>query len=304
MSATAIALLWMIYAFFVGAVVGSFLNMCIHRIPRSRFLREESFVCPHCGQEVEAVDCPHCGKEIRDEDEEALAPSKSMGSKRSRCPRCGALIRFYDNIPIFSWIILRGKCRDCKAPIPMRYPLVELLSGLFGLACFIAYGPSLAAVAYFIFLAALVCVSFIDLDVFRIPLFITLPGAFLGICVSPWLPGLGIASSVLGMLCGAGGIYLLRRAYFLLRGAEGMGGGDVDLMAMIGAFLGWQGALFAAVAAAFTGTVAGLVLMAFQKKGLKTRLPFGPFLALGAMLYLFWGGPLTAWYLGLFAGIR
>lgn len=303
MTPETLALLWLAYAFAMGAVIGSFLNMCIHRLPRSRAMREEEFSCPHCGEAVESVPCPHCGKEIRDDDED-LAPSKSMGSKRSRCPRCGAMIRAYDNIPILSWIILRGRCRDCKERIPFRYPLVELLSGLFAAACVLAYGPGFAASAYFLFLAALLLVSFIDIDVFRIPLAVTLPGAFLGLCFSPWLPGMTLTGSLAGMLSGAGGLYLLRRAYFLLRGDEGMGGGDVDLIAMIGAFTGWQGALFSAMAAAFSGTAAGLVVMALRQKGLKTRLPFGPFLALGAMLYIFFGGPLTSWYLGLFSGLR
>lgn len=304
MSPNAVALIWLSYTFLMGAVVGSFLNMCIHRLPHTRFMREEEFCCPHCGKDIESVPCPHCGQEIRDEEEEALPPSRSVGSKRSRCPKCGALIRAWDNIPILSWIILGGKCRDCKTRISARYPLVELLTGLFAVACLVSYGPSIAAGAYFLFLTALIVISFVDIDVFRVPLIITLPGALAGILFSPWLPGVGPMNSVAGMLCGAGGLYLLRRTYFLVRGAEGMGGGDVDLIAMIGAFTGWQGALFSSMAAAFTGTVAGLVFMALKQKGLKTRLPFGPFLALGAMLYLFFGGSLTQWYLGLFTGFN
>lgn len=292
---TALDIFLYAYTFLFGTVVGSFLNVVIHRLPQSRFMGSDDLVCPHCEKEILSIACPHCGKEIKDDDPRP-EPSKAEGV-RSHCPKCGALIRWYDNIPLLSYIVLRGRCRDCRTRIPLRYPLVEFVAGLFAVAAFRHFGTSPAAALYFCFLAALIVVSFIDLDFFRIPMIITIPGVAAGILVSGWLPEMGLMESVVGALTGAGGIYLLRRAYLLVRGGEGMGAGDGDLLAMIGAFLGWKGALLTLMAAAFIGMAAGLVLMAARKKGVKLRVPFGPFLACGAMIALFYGEDIINWYM-------
>lgn len=283
------------YTFLFGIVVGSFLNVAIHRLPRSRYMGSDDLVCPHCEKEILSISCPHCGKEITDDDPRP-SPTKAEGT-RSHCPQCGALIRWYDNIPLLSYFVLRGRCRDCRTRISWRYPLVELAAGLFAVAAFRHFGGSPAAAIYFCFLAALIVISFIDLDFLRIPMVITIPGVAVGIIVSRWLPEFGVLASLIGALTGAGGIYLLRRAYMLVRGGEGMGAGDGDLLAMIGAFLGWQGALLTLMAAAVIGMLSGLVLMAARKKGVKLRVPFGPFLACGAMISLFYGEAIIGWYM-------
>jgi leader peptidase (prepilin peptidase)/N-methyltransferase len=297
MSGFGLALLFLVYVFVMGCAIGSFLNVCIHRLPRSRFMMDDPYACPHCSKEIESLACPSCGGELM----EASRPEKSLssGAVRSRCPKCGEVIRFYDNIPIVSYFVLRGRCRHCKAAISPRYPVVELLTGILALACFFAFGPTLAALIYFALLCALVVISFIDIDLTRIPMVITLPGVLAGFALSPFLPGMGFLESLGGILAGAGGLYLMRQYYWLLRRAEGMGGGDVDLAAMLGAFLGWQGVAFSLVAGAAIGLVAGIVLMAVRRKGLKMAVPFGPFLALGALLFIFLGRFIINWYLGV-----
>ncbi len=283
------------YVFFFGSVVGSFLNVVIHRLPRSRYMGSDALVCPHCEKEIWTISCPHCGHEIKDEDPRP-GPSKASGA-RSHCPKCGAMIRWYDNIPILSYLFLRGRCRSCKERISARYPLVELLAGLFAVASFRHFGPSPAAGIYFAFLSALIVVSFIDLDFFRIPLIVTIPGIIIGLALSPWLPGLGLLRSATGALAGAGGLYLIRRVYLLVRGSEGMGAGDADLLAMMGAFLGLRGVALGLMAASLLGAAIGLVLMAVQGRGGRLRVPFGPFLSAGAMIALFFGDLIMRLYL-------
>ncbi|MDI6797361.1 MAG: A24 family peptidase [Desulfatibacillaceae bacterium] len=289
--------LFLVYVFLMGCVVGSFLNVCIHRLPRSRFMMDDPYACPHCSAAIESLACPSCGGELM----EAHQPDKSLsvGSTRSKCPKCGELIRFYDNIPIVSYFVLRGRCRHCKAAISVRYPIVELLAGLLALACLATFGPSITGLIYFALICTLLVISFIDIDLTRIPMIITLPGVLVGFVLSPFLPGMNLLESLGGILAGAGGLYLMRQYYWLVRRAEGMGGGDVDLAAMLGAFLGWQGVLFSLVAGAAIGLVAGIVLMIVRKKGLKLAVPFGPFLALGALLFIFFGRQIIYWYLGI-----
>ena len=248
-----------ILAFIFGACIGSFLNVCIYRIPAGA-----SIVHPG-----------------------------------SSCPRCKTMIPFYDNIPIVSYLILNGKCRTCSIPIAMRYPLVELLTGLFALACSLAFGPSLHALVVFIFIATLIVVAFIDLDHRIIPDSISLPGIPLFFLASLAVPTVTWQASALGILAGGGSLFAVAWGYQLIAGREGMGGGDIKLLAMIGAMIGWRGILFTLFAASAIGTLVGILAMIRSGKGMKLAIPFGPFLALGAVIYQFFGEAIIVWYLNL-----
>lgn len=250
---------WLItaYIFFVGCCVGSFLNVCIYRIPNGL-----SIVRP-----------------------------------KSACPACQTPIRWYDNIPIIGYLMLMGRCRSCKAPIAIRYPMVELLTGGFAVALWVRYGLDLQTLVYFIFVAALLVVTFIDIDHRIIPDVISLPGIPIGFVASFALTQPNWTGSLLGIVIGGGSLLSIAWGYQLLTGKDGMGGGDIKLLAMIGAFIGWKGVLFTIMASSFIGTLAGLAAMLKAQKGLKMALPFGPFLAIGAMLYLFFGPQLIEWYL-------
>lgn len=248
-----------VFAFTFGAVVGSFLNVCIYRLPL-----EQSVVSPG-----------------------------------SRCMGCGTAIRWYDNIPILSGLVLKGRCRSCKEPFSIRYPLVELLTGLLAAALFLKFGLSLSLVVMFLFCAALVVITFIDFDHQIIPDEISLPGIILGFVCSFFLPGHGWLSSLLGIAVGWGSLALIFYGYLWLTGREGMGGGDAKLLAMMGAFLGLQAVPFIIFASSLVGTVAGLSIMAVQRKDRHLAIPFGPYLALGAVLYIFCGPQLIQWYLQL-----
>jgi leader peptidase (prepilin peptidase)/N-methyltransferase len=254
-----IPLLTTLLVFFFGACIGSFLNVCIYRIPAGR-----SIVHPG-----------------------------------SSCPRCGTMVRFYDNLPILSYLILRGKCRDCQTPITIRYPLVELLTGLFALACALVFGPTLHALVVFGFVATLIVVALIDLDHRIIPDAISLPGIPLFFLASLAVPTVTWQSSLVGILAGGGSLFAVAWIYQQITGREGMGGGDIKLLAMIGAMTGWQGVVFTLFAASAVGTAVGILVMIRSGRGMKLAIPFGPFLALGAVIYLFFGQLLIDWYFGM-----
>jgi leader peptidase (prepilin peptidase)/N-methyltransferase len=251
--------------FCFGAVVGSFLNVCIHRIPASR----------------------------------------SIVSPPSACPECSSPIRFYDNIPIFSYIVLGGRCRVCNAPISPRYPLVEALTAAMTVLLYLRFSFSTEFVVFFVFTAALVVITFIDLTHRIIPDVISLPGipAALAASVVLALPGgfegvlTGLSNSVIGILVGGGVLFFVAWGYYLATGKEGMGGGDIKLLAMIGALLGWKGVLFTLFIGSLAGAFVGGVLMLFFGKDRRYAVPFGPFLALGALVYLFSGEAVIEWYL-------
>ncbi len=244
--------------FVFGLCVGSFLNVCIYRLPAG-----VSIVFPG-----------------------------------SRCPYCEHPIRAYDNVPILGWLLLRGRCRHCKHPIALRYPMVELLTGLTALACLLRFGPKPPALVYFLFCAALIVVAFIDIDHQIIPNAISLPGIPIGLGLSFFLPQLRFVDAVLGALVGGGSLYLVAWLYSLIKGLDGMGGGDIKLLAMIGTFVGWKGVIFTIFIGSVTGTAAGVAQMVARRKlNGKLRIPFGPFLAIGAMAYVFYGRELILWYL-------
>lgn len=259
-------ILFYVFAFLLGAVVGSFLNVCICRLPED----------------------------------------KSVVSPPSACPRCGNGIRWYDNIPIVSFLLLRARCRFCGEPISWRYPLVEALNGFLTLLLFLKFGPSFTFLGMFVLCSALVAITFIDLDHQIIPDCISLPGIPLGFAASFVIGDLyrvgarlGWLNSLLGILIGGGSLLLVAWSYEKLTGKEGMGGGDIKLLAMMGAFLGWRSVPFIIFAASLVGSVIGISTMVIKKSDAKLAIPFGPFLAFGALLYIFCGRLLITWYLAI-----
>jgi len=247
-----------LFALITGMLVGSFLNVCICRMPKG-----ESVVFPP-----------------------------------SHCPVCDYRIRWYDNIPLFSYLVLlRGKCRGCGTRISIQYPLVELLNGLLTLALFLRFGPTLQFLALFLFCSALVVITFIDLEHQIIPDEISLPGIVIGFAFAFFLPGHTWLDSLLGILLGGGSLLLVAYGYQWLTGKEGMGGGDIKLLAMMGAFLGLKSILFIIFASSLIGSVVGITIMLIQKKDSKLAIPFGPYLAFGAVLYIFYGEQIIHWYL-------
>ncbi|MGV1100176.1 prepilin peptidase [Thiovibrio sp. JS02] len=240
----------MVYLFVAvfGALVGSFLNVVILRLPREG----ASIVFP-----------------------------------ASHCPFCKERIRWHDNIPLLSFLLLRGRCRHCRHAISWQYPAVELAMALLSLALFRHFGPTVLYPIYFVFAAALLVIIFIDFQHQLIPDVISLPGIALGFALSFVNPFVSWQDAGLGILFGAGSFFLLALLYYLLTRREGMGGGDIKLLGMIGAFLGWQSLPFVVFSSSLMGTLVGVWAMAKQKKGGKTVIPYGPFLAMGALLYLF-----------------
>ncbi len=253
-----------IFAFILGAVVGSFLNVCICRMPK-----DESIVSPP-----------------------------------SHCPRCGYRIRWFDNIPMLSYLLLRGKCRGCGTHISLQYPLVELLNAILTLLLYLRFGTSLTFLALFLFCSALVVITFIDIEHQIIPDEISLPGILVGFVFSFFLPWLGWLNSLVGILLGGGSLLTVAYGYHWLTGKEGMGGGDIKLLAMMGAFLGWKAVPFIILASSLVGSVVGISMIIFQKKDSKLAIPFGPYLAFGAVLFIFYGQQLIHWYLNLGNVIR
>ncbi len=248
-----------IITFAFGLCVGSFLNVCIYRIPAS----------------------------------------KSIVYPGSTCPRCATAIRFYDNIPLISYLLLAGKCRHCKAKISVRYPLVELLGGLFALCVFLKFGLTIEALIYYAFIAVLLSITFIDIDHRIIPDVISIPGIVVFFLAAFAIPTLTWKESLLGVLVGGGSLFLVAWVYHLLTKKEGMGGGDIKLLAMIGALIGWKGVLFSIFVSSATGTIVGLAAMLATRQNMKLAVPFGPFLAVGAITYIFFGPELIHWYFNM-----
>ncbi|MBI3752546.1 MAG: prepilin peptidase [Deltaproteobacteria bacterium] len=244
-----------IFTFIFGSMVGSFLNVCIHRIPEG----------------------------------------KSIVFPPSSCPHCNNPIAFYDNIPIISYIMLLGRCRQCKSLISPRYPFVEFLTGFFSVILLKTFGFSIELPVYFIFAASLLVITFIDLKYQIIPDVISLPGIIVGFLVSYFLPH-GMLNSIIGILAGGGSLFLVAFGYQLITGREGMGGGDIKLLAMIGAFLGWKAVIITIFTGSFIGAVVGSALMLAKGKDTKYAIPFGPFLVIGALIALFCGKTLMKWF--------
>ena len=238
-----------------GAVVGSFLNVCIYRLPLGK-----SIVWP-------ASACPHCGRELF----------------------------WYENIPVVSFVALRGRCRTCGGPISVRYPLIEALTAaMFALAWWY-YGPGLLLVSRLVFGCALLVLFAIDLEHHLLPNAITLPGIIVGFAFSIFTEP-GWLASIIGIVVGGGVLFLVAEVYYRVRREEGLGMGDVKMLAMVGAFVGWQLTLLTLMIASFSGTIIGLALIVTKRGGMKYALPFGTFLALGAAAAATVGPGLLSWY--------
>ena len=252
--------------FVFGALVGSFLNVCILRIPNGA----------------------------------------SIVSPPSHCLSCKTAILFYDNIPLLSYLILRGRCRACGAPISPRYFLVELLTAVLAVALFERFGLGFTFFVSFLFVAALIVISFIDLDVRIVPDVISLPGIVCGLVLSAVgyflvRPDAELVpspvSSIIGILAGGGFLLATAWLYEKFTGVEGMGGGDIKLLAMIGAFLGWPSVPITLFIASLVGSVVGITCMLLTGAGRRLALPFAPFLCAGAVLFIFFGNQLIDFYL-------
>ncbi len=242
-------MIWNCFAFIFGAAVGSFLNVCIFRMPAKTSIVKPPSQCPHCHHPV----------------------------------------RFYDNIPLISYILLRGKCRDCSGKISWRYPLVELITAVLSLLLFLKYGLSLTFLIFFIFTAVLIIITFIDLDHQIIPDILTLPGIPIFFLLAVFFLNVPWHEALIGFLIGGGVLFAIAFGYELLTKREGMGGGDIKLLGMIGAFLGWKSLIFVLLFSSFAGAIVGIAAMIIQKQDMKYAIPFGPFLSAAAVAYMFWG---------------
>ncbi len=269
-----------IFAFIFGLIIGSFLNVCIVRIPER----------------------------------------KSIVMPASACPKCGTLIRPYDNIPVLSYVFLGGKCRACKTKISLIYPLVELLTALLFLGCFLAFGLSLEALKWAIFSTVMIVLVFTDLRERILPDVVNFTGLGLGLALclftkpsdgtALWLanrffdfpppqPVLSLVDALLGAFLGSGILWLVSEAYFRLRKREGMGLGDVKMMLMVGAFLGPKRTILTIFAGSVLGSVIGIVYILARRKGSNYELPFGTFLGMAALLAAFFGTQVVNWYQSL-----
>ncbi|MBI5192016.1 MAG: prepilin peptidase [Nitrospirae bacterium] len=251
--------LFYLFIFMIGASIGSFLNVCIYRLPL-----EQSIVSPP-----------------------------------SHCPVCNTPIRFYDNIPVLSFIILGGRCRTCRTPISVQYVSVEIFNAVGYIFLFREFGLSPTFIIYAIFFSSLVVLSVIDLYYKILPDIITIPGIILGLISSSLILSTGFKSSLVGLLIGGGLFYIVSVGSLVILNREGMGGGDVKLIAMIGAFLGWRDVIVTIMLASLIGSIVGIFMMIFFGKDRKYQIPFGPFLALGGMISMFFSEAIIEWYLGI-----
>jgi leader peptidase (prepilin peptidase)/N-methyltransferase len=243
----------------LGLCVGSFLNVCIVRVPNGM----------------------------------------SVVTPPSHCPQCDRTLKWYENLPIISYLMLRGRCRGCALPIPVRYPLVESLTGLLAVLVARAAFTPLEACLYFLLGCAMIVVTFIDIDHYIIPDAITLPSIIVAPAAAFVVHHISVMDSLIGILAGGGILWAVAWAYQALRKQEGMGFGDVKLLAMVGGFLGWEAVLFTLLVGSLVGSLIGLAMILGKRAGLGMEIPFGPFLAFGAMLYVFNGPALIGVYLDL-----
>jgi leader peptidase (prepilin peptidase)/N-methyltransferase len=243
----------------LAATLGSFLNVCISRLPRG-----ESIVYPP-----------------------------------SHCPRCQTPIRYYDNIPLVSFAVLGGRCRACRLAISWRYPLVEALAVIAGVVVFWQLGPTWDGLRAFVLLLALIAITFTDVEHHIIPNWISVPGIFVGLAFQLYpSPFWGVVDGLAGCLVAGTLFFLIAWLSPLVFGKEGMGMGDVKLAGMLGAFLGLKVVIVAIYAAIFAGGLVGVLLLVFRLKRLGQYIAFGPFLALGGVLAVLWGRPFLRWYFG------
>lgn len=246
--------LFAFWFFLLGAIIGSFLNAAIYRFPRGFLL---------------------------------TLPARSM------CTKCVRRLSWYENIPLLSYLFLGGKCKGCKSKIGFRYFLVELLNALLYIAVYHHFGFSFDSIIYCFFVSSLIAVTFIDIDFRIIPDEISLGGTFFVLIATLLIPQKEIVPAIIGAASGSFALFALGFIYEKVKNREGMGLGDVKLLMLIGAVLGVKGAFGSIIISSLVGSVVGITMMFFQKKDLKMAIPFGPFLAIGALIFLFWGDSLT-----------
>jgi len=240
----------------LGIIFGSFLTVCIHRIPQG----------------------------------------KSVVTPRSACPACGNRIAWYDNVPIWSFLWLQGRCRGCQQAIPFRYPVIELVNGLGYLLVYWRFGWAWSTIIYAGLLSVFLVVTWIDWDHQIIPDVITLPGIIIGLICAGFLLPTGWENSVIGILVGGGVLLILAWVSPYVFGKEGMGGGDIKFLAMVGAFLGWKAALLALMIASVVGACIGIALLWAKVMERGQYIPFGPYLAMGSFVAMLWGQEIWNWY--------
>ena len=250
---------------FMGLAIGSFLNVVIYRVPRN----------------------------------------ERIGLTRSKCPHCGTQLKWYHNVPLVSYVFLRGKCGFCDKPISFRYPIVEISNAMLYLYFLWQFGLNAEFAVFSALGSALLAIFFIDLDFQIIPDAITLPGMIIGLGVSFIPAGIGIVPSLLGLVIGGGSLYLVALLGDWLFKKESMGGGDIKMAGMLGAFLGWQKVLLIFISSALIGAVVSIVLMIVSARIRQSRVvPFGPFLAAAAVLAMCYGDQIISFYLTEFVGLR
>ena len=266
----------------LGLIVGSFLNVVIHRLPK---MMEADWQC-------------QCA-ELRGEAPPAVE-TLTLATPRSRCPHCGHGITAMENIPVFSWLFLRGKCSACRAPISIRYPLVEAVTGLLSAYAAWHFGFGLQAAGAILFIWAMIALTGIDFDTQLLPDSITLPLVWLGLLFNLFGTYTSLSSAVIGAMAGYLSLWSVYWAFKLATGKEGMGYGDFKLLAAIGAWLGWQMLPVTILLSSLVGAIVGVGLIVLAKRGRNVPIPFGPYLAAAGLLALFCGRELNRTYLGLF----
>jgi leader peptidase (prepilin peptidase)/N-methyltransferase len=268
----------------LGLCVGSFLNVVIYRLPKMMEAQWRAECASLAGEEPKA-----------EAEFNLLQPA-------SRCPSCGTPIKAWHNVPVAGWLALGGKCANCKAPISFRYPAVEFAAGLLAVTMAWRFGPSAALLGALVFTWALLALTFIDLDTQLLPDDITFPLLWAGLLANLFGTFTDLRSAVLGAVAGYMILWLVYWGFRLIAKKEGMGYGDFKLLAALGAWLGWQILPFVIVVSAGAGAIVGGLLLWLSKSGMQTRIPFGPYLALGGLAGLFWGRAAVAWWLGYVPG--
>ncbi|MFT4925559.1 MAG: leader peptidase (prepilin peptidase)/N-methyltransferase [Phenylobacterium sp.] len=284
----------------LSLVVGSFLNVVIHRLP---IMMEKEWICEcreYLADELKPSESKPDELKLGEEGQQAPDEVYNLSLPRSACPKCGHKITALENIPLVSWLVLRGKCSGCQAPISMRYPLVELLTAVLSVIVAAHFGPTPLTLLYIVLTWGLVALTFIDLDTMLLPDQITLPLLWLGLLASVWGLGISPTAAIVGSCVGYLSLWSVYWLFKLLTGKEGMGFGDFKLLAVFGAWLGWQSILLIVLLSSFVGAIFGVFIIYQQKKGKNTPIPFGPYIAIAGWIALLWGDPIIDFYLQQF----
>ena len=271
--------------FVLGLMLGSFLNVVILRLPKMMELDWQA----------------QC-REYLDQQTDTAAETLSLSEPASTCPHCGHRIRFYENIPVLSWLLLRGKCSSCKAPVSIRYPLIELLTGLLSVVVAWHFGFGWQALAALCLTWALIALSVIDIEHQLLPDSITLPFLWFGLVLSLFPVFADMRSALIGAMAGYLSLWLVYQTFKLVTGKEGMGFGDFKLLALLGAWLGWQALPIVILLSSLVGAVVGIMLLTVQGRDRQTPIPFGPYLAAAGWIALLWGEQIKTAYLN-FSGL-